>query len=211
VRASRAGDAGAASRSVMDEDETVRGIIQPYFDAVMDTFALFRHPSRHIKKVSEVTYRITSAAHDAERHFARTRTDGRLMEFATEIVDLPPDTLVAIITHEFGHSADMLYPACWSWPKSGSGDSIWVGHSDVDRSYAWRHTFGKETAVSRTGHDDKATAENWVRAWSDPTDDQIEWAADAIAFAVTGKRIGYSGRCMLQSFDTGARRPAGLR
>lgn len=51
----------------------------------------------------------------------------------------------------------------------------------------------------------------WQRAWSERGTTQVEWAADGIAETVTGRRIGYSGNCMLQSFDRGAERPAWLR
>ena len=195
----------------MDEEEAVRSILQPYFDAVKDVFAVFRPPGHGpLSNLRNVVYEVTPDAHDKERHFARTRTDGRLMQFAPEIVDLPPETLVAIIAHEFGHAADLSHPGCWSWPKSGSGESLWVGKSQSGRSHAWRNIFGKSNAKPRNPSDDKVSASNWMIAWRDRSDDQVEWAADAIAFSVTGIRIGYCGRCMLQCFG-GSERPAGLR
>ncbi len=48
-------------------------------------------------------------------------------------------------------------------------------------------------------------------AWSSRTDDQTEWDADSIAYAVTGKKVQYCGRCLVQCFSGGRNRPAGLR
>ena len=49
------------------------------------------------------------------------------------------------------------------------------------------------------------------RLWGDRHPDQVEWSADAIVKAVTGRSLGYCGRCMLQCFSGGKPRPAGLR
>jgi hypothetical protein len=157
-----------------------------------------------------VRFEVVPDAHDTERHFARMRTDGKLMQLAPEVVDLPDETLVAMLAHEFGHAADHAYPGCWSWPKVGAGESVWVGGTDKERAAAWRNIFGKADARSRHANDDAEVAGRWMGAWHRRNEDQVEWTADAIAFAVTGRKIGYCGKCMLQCFS-GIERPAGLR
>ena len=197
---------------MVDEDEIAHTVLQPHFDAVRDEFAAFEvAPGVPLGRLRRVRYVITSEARSSERHFAATLDTGMSMIFAPQIVDLPVETLVAILAHEFGHAADFAYPACWTWPKNAPGAAMWVGESDHARAAAWRFTFGKAGAKSRSGGDDKAPSENWAFAWHRRNRDQIEWAADAIATAVTGQAIGYCGPCMLQCFHGGMARPAGLR
>ncbi len=192
----------------MNDIDIAYSIIQPYFDAARDIFVRF--DSGRLSKLSRVKLQVEPDAHDADRHFARMRTDGMLLQMAPEVVDLPEETLIAITTHELGHAADFAYPGCWSWPVGGAGESFWVSSDTISRARAWRLLYGRAEASSRTADDDAKPAENWMRAWEGRNADQIEWAADAIALEVTGLKIGYCGDCMLQCFS-GVDRPAGLR
>lgn len=195
----------------MKHAEIAHSVVQPHFDAVRDVFVGFAvEPGRHLDKLKQVRLVVDEGAHDSKRHFAATSESGRLIVVAPEIVDLPLETLVAIVTHEFGHAADFCYPACWTWPKAAAAKGAWVGEGAQARARAWRSAFGKERAVSRAPEDDRAPAENWAFAWNRRSPDQVEWAADGIAERVTGRRIGYAGDCMLQTFAAEPR-PAGLR
>lgn len=196
------------------DHEVEATILEPHFDAVRDVFASFVPPgeAERLHRLDKVKFVIDPGAHDTDRHFAATRTDGLLMTYAPEFVDLPLDTMVAILSHEFGHAVDMLYPGAWTWPFDKAGSSHWIGESPNAKATAWRAAFGSKRAKSRTASDDEAPAANWMRAWEDRSGDSIEWAADGICEAVTGKRPRYCGPCMLQSFkNCGVARPAGLR
>lgn len=197
------------------ELEWAHTILEPHFDAVRDQFAAFvpKGATHALTRLSRVRYVMQHDVHDTERHFAGTRTDGRLMVFAPQIVELPFQGAVAVIAHEFGHAADMAYPGAWTWPFDKAGLSYWVGESPAERAIAWRALFGSSRARSRTPHDDADPAVNWAKAWADRTDDQVEWAADGICEAVTGTRPLYGGKCLIQCFTSGCgvERPAGLR
>lgn len=188
--------------------EVEEAVMQPHFDAVLDIFDGFEPVPGFRLRVRHVKYGIVAAAHDAERHFARTRTDGKWMELAPEMADLPCQAVDGILAHEFGHVVDFLYPGFWSWPIASAGQVSWVGRRHAE---AWRVAFGNRQATSRRAADDSYPAQNWMRAWEGRTADQIEWAADGIAQFVTGTRIGYSGPCMLQCPGHGVDRPNGLR
>jgi hypothetical protein len=193
--------------------EIAQATLEPHFDAVRDTFARFEvEPGKPLARLRRVVFEVTERAHSSERHFAATYETGLLMIFAPEIVDKPWETVVAIVAHEFGHAADFAYPACWSWPKGrAGGESLWVGETARARAHAWRALYGKPGARSRSADDDRPPASTWAFAWQRRSADEVEWAADAIAEAVTGRQIGYAGDCMLQTFDRGVARPAGLR
>lgn len=188
-------------------------ILQPHFDAVRDIFCAYtpEGASGPLVKLAHVKFIVSPEMHDTERHYAATRTDGALMVLAPEMVDLPLDALVAILGHEFGHAADMAYPGCWTWPFDRAGRCHWVGDEPADRATAYRAAFGSRSARSRTARDDEAPAANWMRSWEDRSNDSIEWAADGICEAVTGHRPRYCGPCLIQSFECGVERPAGLR
>jgi len=188
-------------------------ILEPHFDAVRDTFASFR-PSADAKpldKLRRVKFVISEEMHDTRRHFAATRTDGLLMMYAPQIVDLSLESLVAIVGHEFGHAADMLYPGSWTWPLGSADASLWIGEEPAGKATAWRLAFGRERAKSQSERDNDAPAANWMCAWEDRSGDSVEWAADGICEAVTGKRPKYCGDCLIQSFSCGIGRPSGLR
>lgn len=196
----------------MDGTEIAHAVLQPHFDAVRDVFAGLSAASPiALGRVRRTKFIVDDSARNSARHFAATRTDGLLMVFAPQLVELPVETVVAIVAHEFGHALDFAYPGCWTWPRGEAGPVQWVGEDKAAHARAWRGIFGKPAARSRTGMDDDAPAVNWMRAWGDRTEDEIEWAADGIAWAVTGRRPLYSGPCMLQGFSGGQPRPANLR
>ncbi|MSO37454.1 MAG: hypothetical protein EXQ69_04295 [Acidimicrobiia bacterium] len=173
--------------TAVDLDMIAAAILQPHFDAVRDIFVEY-HKKNGIcaDEISKVKLLVDGRAHDAERHFAATTSTGKQIIIAPEGADLPTETLVAITCHEFGHAADFLHPGRWLVDDRRK-PAVWVTDevSDKKKKIFWRR-------------------------WNDRSTDEIEWAADAIAYTVTGKRVGYCGPCLLQCFD-GQERPAGLR
>ena len=125
---------------------------------------------------------------DSPRHFAATRDDGSVIILSPRMVELPENTVAAIIAHEFGHATDFLYP----------GEFV-LGEN---RSAVRRKRNGLE-------NDDRWIT--WLKDWEKRDDDVVEFVADAIAERVIGRRIGYTGPCKLQTFDEGKARPEGLR
>lgn len=197
--------------------EEAASILQPYFDAVRDRFVekmedrrrgLVRSGTCRARKTRLI---VSEEAHDKPRHFAMTHTQSLAIVCAPEMVDLPEPTIVGIIAHEFGHVLDYGYPGSFSWPRFGPGEAVWVGESPRDKANAWRAVYGRHGSVSRNENDDVLPCANWMRAWEDRSDDEIEWAADAICFYVIDKRIGYAGPCLLQQIGGGKARPKGLR
>jgi hypothetical protein len=176
---------------IVSEEEMAASIIQPYFDAVRHTFSSFVPDDNdgHLKKLARVRFVVDPDIHDTPRHFAATRDDGIHMMFAPQIVDLSTETLIAIIVHEFGHAADFSYPGRWVTPPSGTKKAIWIPDEDEDLKQS----------------------RQWKKLWNTRGRDQIEWAADGIAFTVTGMKLEYCGDCMLQCFSGGTTRPKGLR
>ena len=165
--------------------EEAASIVAPCFDAVRDVFVAYEPAAGcRLELLEKTRLLIDDDVRDAERHFARCRTDGRQIELAPQAADLPIETLTAILSHEFGHAADFAYPAHFRLVAR-------------DRPAQWKPPTGRGAARK-------------VRAWEGRNDDQIEWAADAIAYLVTGRKIGYCGPCMVQCF-AGGRRPTGLR
>jgi len=173
------------------ELEIAREIVRPHWDAVRDIYLAYAPPgeSEVLVKIAGIDFDIDPSRHDSVRHFAACRDDGLHMVFAPQIVDLPTENLVAVLAHEFGHAADFLYPAHWRMPDHGPGKAEWIGSPEATK---WgRH---------------------WAKKWATRTRDQIEWAADGIAEAVTGTHLTYGGPLMIQCLSgTGIERPAGLR
>lgn len=173
-----------------DRNEIAACVLEPHFDAVRDTFAAFEpEPGVPLTKLGKVKLEVTDRARDAERHYARCREDGMLIQLAPATAeDLELDQVVALISHEMGHATDFLYPGSWVLmePRSPRRRVVWIG-----------------------GRDDRK-ARQWRQVWLERDTDEVEWAADAIAKAVTGLEIGYCGSCMVQCFG-GKPRPAGLR
>lgn len=177
--------------AAIDRVELATAVLAPHFDAARDVFASFVPAPGHagLSKLRHTIFRVDPGLHNTPRHFAACREDARLILLAPEMLDLAHEHVVALIAHEFGHAADFAYPAMWQTPLRGPDDAAaWCG-VDED-SQAWR---------------------DWRRTWKKRSADQIEWAADGIVEAVTGRRVGYCGACMIQSFDRCAERPAGLR
>lgn len=178
-----------------DRDEIAATVLTPYFDAVRDTFASFS-PERGVvlAKAKKVRFVIDQKIRNSPRHYAATRDDGLHMWYAPEMVEtLSDDEVVAIVSHEFGHAMDFLYPGRWIQPGDGPCKAQWISDSD------------ENTKAGR----------RWKSIWHKRNADQIEWAADGIAEAVTGRQVRYSGKCIIQCFDCGGRksilRPMGLR
>lgn len=170
----------------LDEEAMAAIIIAPSFDAVRDVYVDFHGRLGATSDFGEVSMRINPARHDTERHFAACSVNGKLIEIAPEGADLPLETLTAILCHEFGHASDFLNPGRWEFVSR-------------EKPAKW---------VSKDASPEKRKAVQ--RRWMNRSDDEIEWWADAIAYAVTGRRVGYCGPCLLQCFD-GSLRPKGLR
>jgi hypothetical protein len=172
--------------SALEHEAMAALIIAPSFEAVRDVYLLAHERLGEDAGIATVEFRINSARHDTDRHFAACSTTGKRIEMAPEGADLPLETLTAILCHEFGHASDFLHPGRWEM----------VGR---DRPAVW---------LAANVSDEKKTAT--MRRWLNRTDDEIEFWADAIAYSVTGKRVGYCGPCLVQCFD-GVPRPRGLR
>jgi hypothetical protein len=173
--------------AALDLDAMAALIVTPSFDAVRDLYCEAHERLEGAKDMSVVDLRINQAMHDTERHFAACYTTGKRIELAPEAADLPLETLAAILAHEFGHASDFLHPGRWEFIARDK-PARWV---DADPS--------------------SGTAKAMHKRWLERNDDEVEWWADAIAYAITGRHIGYCGPCLLQCFDRGVLRPRGLR
>ena len=142
-------------------------------------------------KMRRVRVECAPWVHDRARHFAGATEDGRSILVTPELAELPEVTVVAILAHEFGHAMDFAYPAMFGWSPDG-----------LIRRSATRMADPKRQAQAAAAA---------VRQWRDRDPDTVERMADAIAEQITGRRIGYTGPCTLQTLDGGAPRPAGLR
>lgn len=181
-------------------------VLEPHFDAVRDVFVEFEpEPGVKLDALRQTRFVVDPDAHDSPRHFARCRDDGKLIKFAPEAAQLDLETLTAITAHEFGHAADFAYPG--RWVATRDKKARWIGeggswHYDRQGNAEWRPERGNQGKLVR----------RYQQLWHERGDDQIEWSADSIAFAVTGIQVYYCGPCMLQCFDAaGAARPGGLR
>jgi len=183
----------------MSSDASV-AILAPHFDAVRDVFSSFEvAPGTKLSRLRKTGMLVDPGVRDSRRHYAGCREDGRQIVIAPQAADLPVPTLVAIIAHEFGHAADFAYPATWTFRGRGE-PALWDAEAyELD---------GRDFSRGR-GEVKGATARR--RLWARRHPDQVEWTADAVVQAVTGRPLGYCGRCMLQCFSGGKPRPAGLR
>ena len=173
-------------RLCSDSETMAAMVIRPSFDAVQDVFSEYHRRFGGSHEIERVSLLVNPERHDSERHFAACAMSGKLIEIAPEGADLPLETLTAIICHELGHASDFLNPGSWEF-VSRDKPARWVPEDAKPE---------KRKAIERR--------------WLNRDDDEIEWWADSIAYAVTGRKIGYCGPCLLQCFD-GARRPRGLR
>jgi hypothetical protein len=181
--------------------QTARAIIEPYFIAAQEKFCEYvRAAHGSPKRVKNVLLEchpwrvLADEIGFGVRNFAATSEDARTIIVAPEIVELPPETVAAIIAHEFGHVLDFIYPS----------DYALVGGELL----RWR---------CKVADDDPRAEQALVariRQWELRDPDVVEHTADEIASHVTGSPIRYSGPCLLQTFDRGSRgirRPQGLR
>jgi hypothetical protein len=167
--------------------------LEPYFEAAREVYLEFAEArGLSVAGLRRVKLECGLDMHDTPRHFAGASTDGSRIRLAPHMVDLPEDTVAAIIAHEFGHIVDYLNPAAFVCNvEESSLILITEQHEDEKRA--------DKTRIAR------------VRQWDARDDHSIELTADLIAQEVIGKRIGYSGPCMLQGFARGVPRPTKLR
>ncbi len=164
-------------------------VIEPYFTAVKEKFL-----AGGASLAKSVRLELATWVHDKPRHFAATEETGRVIIVAPEFTELPEDTILAILSHEFGHAVDFLYP----------GEFVLIDDGELVRMpkipAGVLDARGEQASIAR------------ARAWRDRDKDTVERTADAIAEHFTGKTIGYAGPCELQSFERGMRpRRLGLR
>jgi len=186
-------------RSSLSCDESL-AIIDPFFEAVREVFVASEMSLLGKSKMRRVRIECAPWVHDKARHFAGATEDGRTILVTPELAELPEMTVVAIMAHEFGHAMDFAYPAAYAWTPDGLTRSPSV--------------MAPEQVMRAAAEDSKrfAQAANAaMRQWRDRDADTVERMADAIAEQITGRSIGYSGPCMLQTLGGGVPRPAGLR
>lgn len=153
------------------------------------------------------------------RHFGACSEDGELILLSPDLALLPLPTSRGIIFHEFGHAADFSYPA--RWVQTAQGVRL---IPPPENPYMWQQgrrrqdgSFGPSSVRLRRGelaprpeHMDPITRE-MLSDWRRRNAHVVELAADQIAEAALGERIGYGGPCMLQTVGEGVARPRGLR
>jgi hypothetical protein len=179
---SKCADKGCPDTTTSVTPDEALLILEPYFLVMQEVFV-----EAGLADASRVKLYVAPSMHDTARHFAGTRDDGLVMMLAPEMVELPENTVAAIMAHEFGHAVDFLYP----------GEFV-LGPNRVAAKRD-RASFTDEQWIK------------WIKDWEKRDDDVIEFVADAVAELVTGRRIGYVGPCKLQAFDRGKARPQGLR
>lgn len=158
-------------------------IIEPYYHAMQEVFV----ESGSLALCKKTRLYVAPWVHDAARHFAACRDDGKAIIVAPELAELDERMVLAILAHELGHACDFLYPGEFALGK--------------DRQALRR---------DREEFTDKQWAK-WVQAWQKRDDDAVEFTADAVTQLATGMTIGYTGPCQVQSFARGKARPQGLR
>lgn len=175
---------------VRSNDEA-HAILEPYFLAARELFAKYCDDlGLDGREVAKTKFECRSEMHDTERHFAGTTLDGRKVLAAPEMADLPEDTVAAIFAHEFGHVVDHRYPSFFVFSEERL---IYVGPVEGEDRRA------EQARVAR------------MKQWDRRNYHEVEVTADLLAEAVTGSRIGYSGKCMLQGLNRGVARPEKLR
>jgi len=147
-----------------------------------------RYCQRGLELCANTRLRVDREMHDTARHFAACDSTGKQILLAPEMVELPEDTVLAIIAHELGHACDFLYP----------GQFALRGE---DEPALWREP---ESMKPKHWH-------KWLRDWARRDHDMVELTADAIAHFAIGVRYGYRGPCLIQTFGATRLRPVGLR
>lgn len=194
--------------------EDGQAILEAYFSIVREAFI-----ERGLAFVRDTEFEVRDWVHDSPRHYAATTEDGRLVIAAPELALLPPETIEAILAHEFGHVTDYRYPGEWRLADDELVRLPRIPKRLLDHHRARIEKTEDELGArsSRQRREDKAglqasqTASARLQAWMNRDPDTVEFTADAIAEHVTGRKIGYCGPCLLQCFDRGRRRPRGLR
>lgn len=163
--------------------EEAHVILEPYFEVIRE-----RYLAAGLERCAAARLIIDGSMHDTARHFAACHDDGKVIRLAPELVELPEDTVLAIIAHELGHAADFLYPGEFALARED------------------------EPAQRRSPDSMKAKHwHRWLRDWEARDGDLVEITADAIAHYALGVRYGYRGPCLIQSFGARDLRPLGLR
>lgn len=198
----------------LDECEMSASVLTPYFEACRDLAVENMHKACGIRPSACLVRKarlIVDPHAGGGRHYAMTHTESLSVHVAPDMVDLPEPTILGLFAHEFGHVADYAYPGSFVWAEESSADTHWIGTEPADKARAWRRFYGRSRATSRSESDDALPCANWMRAWEDRSDDEIEWTADAIALFLLETRVGYAGPCLLQTLGGGRPRPRGLR
>lgn len=164
-------------------DEEALLILAPYFEAVQE-----RYCQRGLELCRNTRLRVDRKMHDTARHFAACDSTGKQILLAPEMVELPEDTVLAIVAHELGHACDFLYPGYFAL-RGESEPALWREPSSM-KSKHWH---------------------KWLKDWDRRDDDAVELTADAIAHFALGVRYGYRGPCLIQTFGATRLRPVGLR
>lgn len=179
-------------RSDLTCDETL-AVLDPFFTAAREVFVAYEMEWHSASRMRRVRLECAPEVHDTPRHFAGATEDGRSILVTPELAELPEATVAAILAHEFGHAMDFAYPSVFRL----SVDGALVRAEPADEQPDKR---ASQAAVAA------------MRQWRDRDEDVVERTADAVAALVTGRSLGYSGPCLLQTFDAGIRpRPRGLR
>ncbi len=174
------------------EIDAALAILEPYFEAAREIYLKFsKGRGLNVRGLKKVRLECREDMHDTERHFAGASEDGTRIAIAPQAVDLPEDTLAAIIAHEFGHIVDFLNPGMFLCDTEEQ-TLILVSEKDEDEARAGKTRFAR------------------IRQWEKRDSHSIELTADLIAEEAIGTRIGYSGPCMLQGFGRGVSRPEDL-
>jgi hypothetical protein len=178
------------------DPETARAIVEPYFAAAKDEFVAHEKANYRAAKMKAVRLecRTWQDMHDEEgfnvRNFAATTDDGRTVVVCPDIVELPMESVAAIIAHEFGHAYDFLYPGRF---VLANGELLHFYDEPAENKAA------EKARIAR------------MKQWEHRDHDTVEAVADAIATEVLGMQIRYSGACLLQTFGPGVHRPKTLR
>lgn len=180
-------------------------VIRPHWDDVLAIFERKGHP-----EVRRASVEVDEKWHDTCRHFAAMSTDGGLLALAPQMADLPVENIIALLAHEAGHLVDFLNPGRF-WFRPASQVHVREGCRvlsvlDVDPSEKGPVLFWFQTLPVKN-------VRKHMQEWEQRDKDETERTADAIASAMLGQFIGYTGPkdCLIQAVGAGIPRPKGLR